>query len=89
MCNQSRAAMTRSDDVHHVEVMPLNQPVQMRVNEIQPGRGSPMPQQARLDVVFDERPLEQRIIPQVDLPNRQVIGGEPIFIELRGFFRGK
>ena len=33
-----------------------------------------------------ERPLEQGIIPQIDLPDRQVVGGKPIFVKLCDFF---
>jgi len=86
MSDETWAAMTGANHVHHVQVVSLNQPVQMRVYEVEAGRGAPMSQQAWLDVFFRERPLEQRIIPQIDLPYRQVVGGKPIFVKLCDLF---
>jgi hypothetical protein len=43
--------------------------------------GSPVPQQTGLDVLRPERLGQQRIFPQIDHPDRQVIGGTPPGIE--------
>jgi hypothetical protein len=78
--NQSRTAMPRTGDVNHVEVVFVDHPVQVDIDEIQTRRGSPMTQESRLDVVFSERLLEQRIVVEIDLADREVIGGSPVRI---------
>ena len=47
--------MPRPGDVDHVEIVLLDEPVQMRVDEVQSGRGSPVPEQPRLDVLLCQR----------------------------------
>src|SRR5689334_4620950 len=37
-----------------------------------------MPEQARLDVILGERLLQQRIVVEIDLPDRQIVGGGPV-----------
>src|SRR5689334_18129085 len=44
VCDQTRPAMARAGNVDHVEVMLLDDPVEVDVNEIQAGRRPPMPQ---------------------------------------------
>ncbi len=79
--DQPRPAMPRPDDVDHVEIVRDDQPVEMRVDEIEPGRRAPMAEQPRLDVGAAERPLEQGIVAQVDLPDREIIRRAPIGVE--------
>ena len=67
--------MTGTDDIDHVQIVFFDQPVQVDINEIQPGRGAPMPEQTRLDVFELERGFEQGIVLQIDLPDREVICG--------------
>jgi hypothetical protein len=43
-----------------------------------------VPQQSSLDVLELERGVEQRIVLQIDLPDRKIIGGAPIGMR---FFR--
>ena len=50
--HQRRPAMARAGDVNHVEVELFDQPVQVDVDEVQARRRSPVPKQARLDVVL-------------------------------------
>ena len=64
-------------DVDHVEVARLDDPVQVDVDEVQPRRRAPVAEQPRLDVLQRERLLQQRIVEEIDLPDRQVVGGAP------------
>ena len=48
ICNQTRSAMTRADDVHHVEVALTDQAVPMHVEEVKPRRCAPVAEQSRL-----------------------------------------
>ena len=49
----------------------------MRVYERKPWAGAPVAEKSRLDVICRQRPLEQRIVLEVDLTDRQVVAGSP------------
>ena len=87
--NQGRAAVAWADDVDHVQVITLDDPVQMDVEHVQAGRRAPVPEQPRLDVLPLERLFQQRIVEKVDLPDREVIRGPPVSIHLTQFFGGE
>ena len=55
--------------------------VHVRVDEVQPGRGAPVAEQARLDVLERQRLAQQRVVQEVDLPDRQVVGGAPVGVD--------
>src|SRR5712671_3238696 len=57
----------------------------MGIDEIEPGRSAPVSEQARLDVLRFQRLPEQRIVEQVYLSNRKIVGGAPIGVEMRQF----
>ena len=78
MRHQPRTAMTGADDINHVQIVFFDQPVQVHINEVEPGGGAPMPEQTRFDVFELERGFEQWIVLQIDLPDREVICGAPI-----------
>ncbi len=80
--HQPRPAMARPGDENHVQIVLFDQPVQMDVKEVQAGRRSPMPEQARLDMLERERGFEQGIVLQVDLADRQVVRSSPIRMHL-------
>ena len=80
--DQAGAAVTRADDVDHVQVALADQPVPVHVEKIQSGRGAPVAQQARLHVVQGQGPLEQGIVFQVDLADGKIVGRAPIGIHL-------
>src|SRR5262249_31180525 len=46
------------------------------------GRRAPVAEQPRLDVLPLERHLEQRVVEEVDLADRQVVGGPPVGVHL-------
>ena len=69
--------MAGTDDCEYVAIPSDNDSIQMRVDEIDARRGSPVPQQPRLDVLQGERLAQQRIVEQVDLACGQVIGRSP------------
>ena len=82
-------AMARTHDVNHVQVVFFNQPVQVNIQKVQTRRRAPMAQQARLDVGERERTLEQRVVLQVNLPDRQVVCGTPVSVYLLQGVRGQ
>src|SRR3984885_9221365 len=76
--NDARTAMAGTDDVDHVEIIVLDQPVEMDIEEIESRRRSPMAEQTWLDMFELERNFQQRIVLQIDLPDRKVIRRTPI-----------
>ena len=74
--------MARTDDINHVQVVLLDQSIEVDIKEVKAGGGAPMPEQARFDVVELERSFEQRIILQIDLPDREVICSTPVSVHL-------
>src|SRR5206468_3470635 len=73
--DQARPAMPGTGDVEHVQVVLLDQPVQMDVDEVQTWRGPPVAEKPWLDVLLGQWLLEQRVVIEVDLADRQVIRG--------------
>ena len=51
--------------------------------KLMPGRGAEMPQQPGLHMGVGERLAQQRVVEQVDLPHRQVVGGAPPGVHAR------
>ena len=65
--DQSRSPMPGTSDVDHVEIVFLDQPIEVRVDEVEAWRGAPVPQKTWLDVLLLERLAQQGIVEQVDL----------------------
>lgn len=66
---QDRATVTRTCDIDHIQVMCLDQSVQVDIEKIQSRRGSPVAEQARLNMGKSELALQERIVAEVDLPH--------------------
>jgi hypothetical protein len=79
--HQCRAAVAGTGYVDHARVGLLDETVQMNVDEILARRRAPVSEQARLDVRGRERLAQQEIILQVDLADRQKVGGAPVGVE--------
>src|ERR1043165_3227577 len=48
------------------------------------GGGAPVAEKARLDVLGGERLGEQRVVEEVDLARREIVGGTPVRVERGG-----
>src|SRR6267378_1071950 len=83
--DQAWPAMSWAGDINHVQVVLLDEPVQMNIDEVQSWCGSPMAEKPRLDMVLCQRLLEQRVVEEIDLSDRQVVGGPPIRIHQSSF----
>ena len=79
--DQRRAAVAGAGDVDQVQVLLFDDPVEMRVNEVQARRGAPVAEQARLDVAPQQRFAQQRVVEQINLAHREVIGGAPVGVD--------
>jgi hypothetical protein len=69
--------VARSGDEDRVDVVGADDAVEVRVDEVQAGRGTPVAQQPRLDVLDAQRLAQERVVEQVDLADGQVVGGAP------------
>ena len=87
VAHDRRAAVPGAGDVDHVEVVLLDDPVQVRVDEVLPGRRAPVAEQHVLHVRERQRPLQQRIVVEIDLADRQIVGGAPVGVHLVEQFR--
>jgi hypothetical protein len=81
--------VARADDIEHIEVAFADQAIPMHIEEVESGRGAPVAQQARLHVVQGQRPLQQGIVFEVDLSDREIVGGAPIGVHFGEEFRAQ
>jgi hypothetical protein len=85
--DQGRAAMAGTSDVDHIEIVELDRAIEMHIDEILPWRRTPVPDHERLDVSQRQRFAQHRVFVEVDLADREVVGGAPIGVELPPFVR--
>jgi hypothetical protein len=64
-------------DCEYIAVAGDNDSIQMRVDEIDAGSCTPVPEQPRLHVLERQRLAQQRIVEQIDLACRHVVGRAP------------
>ena len=76
--HDGRAAVSGAGHVNHVEVVFLDDPVQVHVDEVLPGGRAPVSQQHMLHIRERQRPLQQRIVVKINLADRQIVGGAPV-----------
>ncbi len=76
-----RAAVAGAGDVDRVEVARPDRAVHVRVDEVQPGHRAEVAEQARLHVLGPERLAQERVVEQVDLTDREVVGGAPVGVQ--------
>src|SRR5216683_2566390 len=81
------SAMTRAGYIDNVQIQLFDEPVEMKVDEIQSRCGSPMAEQTRLDVSNFQRLTQERIMEKVYLPNGEIVCGAPICVHPAQFFR--
>ena len=86
--HQRRPTVPGAGDVEHVQVVLFDDPIQVNVEEVLARRGSPMAEQAGLDVLKLQWLLQERIVHQVNLADRQVVGGSPVGIHSVQIFFG-
>ena len=69
--------MPRTGQVDRLLSGACNEPTRVDVDEGESRAGTPVAQQPRLDVLGAERPFQQRVVFQIDLPDREVVTGSP------------
>src|SRR5206468_5541689 len=86
--NQTGPSVTWTRHVDDVQVVLLDQPIEMNVDEIQPRCGAPVPQQSWFDMFELQRLVKQRIGIEIDLPYGEVVRGTPVGMHLAQLFLG-
>jgi hypothetical protein len=79
--DHARPAVAGPCDEDRVQVALADHAIHVGIHEIEAGRGAPMPQQSRLDLIDRQRFPEQRVRAQVDLAHREVVRRAPIGID--------
>jgi hypothetical protein len=75
--DQRRATMPWAGQVDRLLPRDSNEPGHVDVNERESRAGSPVAKQPWLDVISAERPFQQRVVFEVDLPDCEVVAGSP------------
>src|SRR5207302_2006510 len=75
--DDARSTVSWAGDVDGVEVARSDDPVHVCVHEVEAGRRPPVTEEPGLDLVGTQRLAQQRVVEQVDLSHRQVVGGAP------------
>ncbi len=78
--------MARACQKNHVLVVSLDDAVEVSINKCQARARPPMSKQAALDMLGLERLLEQRIIPQIDHAQSQILASPPVGIRFSQLF---
>jgi len=77
IAHDGRAAASGTGDVNHVEVVFLDNPVQMHVDEVLPRGRAPVFQQHVLHIRESQRPFQRRIVVEINLSDRQAVRRTP------------
>ncbi len=85
--DQGGTAVPGSGDVDHVEIVQLDGSIEMNVDEILPRRRAPMPDHQRFDVSQLQRLAQHRIVVEIDLTDREIVGRAPIGVHQAQFRR--
>ena len=80
--DQAGTAVPGAGDVDRVQLARADHAVHVGVDEVQARRGAPVPEQAGLGVLEPQRLAQQRVVQQVDLADREIVGGPPVGVEL-------
>ena len=75
------ASVAGAGDVDRVQVAPADRPVHVHVDQVQARGRAPVAEQPRLHVLRVERLPQERVVEQVDLPDREVVGGPPVGVD--------
>ena len=79
--DDARSSMSGPDDVDHVEVPGDDDAVEVGVDQVESRCRAEMAHQPRLDVLGPERFSQQRVVEEVDLADRAVVGGPPVGVD--------
>ena len=76
------AAVAGAGEIDHIQIVALDDPVQMGIDEVLAGAGPPVSHDGLLEVAFDQRALQEGVIHQIQLAGRQIVGSPPVGVKL-------
>src|SRR5919198_315629 len=79
--DDSRATMAWTRDVDRVQVAGADCAVDVDVDKVEARRRAEVTEQPRLHVLRPQRLAQERVVEQVDLPDREVVGRAPVRVE--------
>src|ERR1017187_4662395 len=79
---ERRASVSGTRNINDVRIVLFDQPVQMNVDKVLSGRGSPVTEQPWLDLLCLERRAKQGIVKEVDLADAKIVRSAPVAIHL-------
>ena len=82
IADDRRAAVTGAGKVEHVQVVLVDDPVQVNIDEILAWRRAPVAHHQRLHMSLRQRNLEKGVVVQIDLPDGQIVGSPPVGVHL-------
>jgi hypothetical protein len=74
--------VTGTGDVEHIQVILLDDPVQVDIDEVLTRRRAPVPDHQRLHVGRFQRLFQQGVVVKIYLADRQIVGGAPVGVHL-------
>ena len=85
--DEGGAAVARAGDVERAQPARADGAVQVHVEEVEAGHGAEVAEETGLDVLRPQRLPQERVREQVDLADREVVGGAPVGVDLAEQFR--
>ena len=64
------AAVAGTGEIDHIQIVALDDPIQMGIDEVLAGAGPPVSHDGLLEVAFDQRALQEGVIHQIQLAGR-------------------
>jgi len=87
--HQPGSAVARPGDVDHVQNPVPDDAIQVGVDKIESRSGAPVTEQARFDVRQLERLLQERIVVEINLSDREIVRSAPPRMQLAQQFRSQ
>ena len=82
VCNKEVAAMSRTGQQNHVQIIPLDYTVQVYIYKVLARYSTPVSYNLLLNLLHCQRLAQQRVVQQVQLAGSQIVGCTPIRIHL-------
>ena len=80
ICVEGGPSVSRAGDIEHLSLLSVDQAIEMHVDEAESRGSSPMSEQTRLDVLFQERFAEKGILLKINLTDGEKIRRLPVAV---------
>ena len=80
--------MAGAGEIDHIQIVLLDDPVEMGIDEILARTGAPVADDFLLDLFGGERAFQQGVVQKIELAGGKVVGGAPVHIHDMQFLLG-